>query len=197
MIEVENESCGPTSLRRAEGERDLLRALLVDAVRCLLGEVGGTPKGRARLATEARAWIASGDTAEPFSFENVCAWLEVPAGRLRGFLLEQAAKGGLSVERDGPPLRPSALEARLRRERNSRIQALRAAGCKPADIAARFGLTYGSILFICADDHGAPVDESGDVEGAADGCADSEGGCLRPSAAGPAHPGAQASHQVP
>ena len=87
-------ACEPTSRRRGEGERTLIRAILEDAVRCLLRETQGAWGERKRLAADARAWIANPSDAAPFSFENVCAWLELPSGRFRMFLLEQAASGG-------------------------------------------------------------------------------------------------------
>jgi hypothetical protein len=151
----DGEPCEPTSCRRAEAERSLLHALLVDAMRCLFGEVGGPPAKRARFAAEAHAWIASRDDAEPFAFENVCAWLELPAGRLRTYLLSQegGVDGSAPVDaRHGGSRHPAALQVRLRRERNATIQALRAAGERPRDIAERFGLSYDSILLICGND---------------------------------------------
>lgn len=159
-----SEPCGPTSLRRAEGERKLLRAILMDGMRCLLGEAGGPPAKRAQLAREARVWITSRDINEPFSFENVCGWLELPAGRLRRFLLEQAASRAGSAPVDGEEAsdHPQALDARMREARNSSIRALRAAGWKPRDLADRFGMAYSSILFICAD---APGEEIGESDG--------------------------------
>jgi len=51
----------------------------------------GAPRGdRARLASEARRWIVSRDEQWPFSFENVCTWLGLPASRLRVHLLDRA-----------------------------------------------------------------------------------------------------------
>jgi hypothetical protein len=163
MIDIEEEVGALTSRRRAEGERKLLLALLMDSVRCLFGEVGGPPTIRARLATEARAWIEKRHDAAPYSFENVCAWLELPAERLRRCLLERLASRGSPVPAlglDGSSRPPAALEHGLRGERNARIKELRAAGWKPRDIARRFGLTYGSILLICVEDHGDDIDEA-------------------------------------
>jgi len=86
--DVEAERWVPMSLRRADGERGLLRALLMEAVRCALGEAGGRQAKRAQLAAEARRWITRANVGEPFAFENVCAWLGLPAHRLRRFVLE-------------------------------------------------------------------------------------------------------------
>src|SRR5439155_774546 len=67
----------------AAGERALMRAVLEDAVHCLVGEVGPR-RQRGQLAAEAREWIEAGDSRWPFSFENVCDALGFPAARLRG-----------------------------------------------------------------------------------------------------------------
>jgi hypothetical protein len=164
IVEIEREACEPTSRRRAEAERGLLRAMLTDAVRCLLGEVGGPPEKRERLAIEAREWFAAENDFAPYSFENVCAWLGLPASRFRTFLLEQAASPAV-IGRPGASRHPGALESRLKRERNARIQALRAAGTKPREIAERFGLSYSSILLICADDREeSAAEEIADIE---------------------------------
>jgi len=74
----------------AEAERALMRAILVDAIRCLAGEV--TPAhDRMRLRSQARRWIASRDERWPFSFENVCAALDLQTARLRTLLLDSPA----------------------------------------------------------------------------------------------------------
>ena len=153
--EVEGERLARMSLRRADGERGLLRALLMDAVRCALGEVGGRAANGAELAADARAWIASANVAEPFAFENVCAWLGLPAPRLRRFLLEQE-----ELLRKGASRHPGALAARLREDRNARIRELRAAGLKPRDIAARFDLSYASVIAIGTADGAEEIEES-------------------------------------
>ena len=73
----------------AAGERALMRAVLEDAVRCLVGEVGPR-RQRGQLAAEAREWIEAGDFCWPFSFENVCDGLGFHAASLRGRLLRDA-----------------------------------------------------------------------------------------------------------
>jgi hypothetical protein len=65
------------------GERALMLAVLEDAIRCL--QAPG-PRAR-RAAVEAAEWIRSVDLEWPFSFENLCAALELDAGRLRTALL--------------------------------------------------------------------------------------------------------------
>jgi hypothetical protein len=156
-VRTETEGYAALSPRRAEGERALLRAVLVDGVRCLFGEAGGPPSTRVRLMAEARTWIAKRNDAQPFSFENVCGWLGLPVERLRRTLLERVASMAAdAVDDDGPgdSRRPGSFADSLRRERNARIRALRKAGGKPRDIAEQVGMAYTSILQICAADDG-------------------------------------------
>ena len=70
-------------------ERALMRAVLEDAIRCLVGEVG-PPHQRGALAAEARQWIETADPRWPFSFENVCDGLGLNAANLRRRLLRDA-----------------------------------------------------------------------------------------------------------
>jgi len=77
--------------RCCEPERALMRAVLQDAVLCLIGEAAGTTKAeRPRIALEARAWLHS--RTGVFSFENVCLVLGLNPEGLRGRLLELAAR---------------------------------------------------------------------------------------------------------
>ena len=66
-----------------------MRAVLADAIRCLVGEAGSRHQRRA-LAAEAREWIALADPGWPFSFENVCDGLGLDAASLRRRLLRDA-----------------------------------------------------------------------------------------------------------
>lgn len=134
---------------RASGEHAMLRAMLLDAVQCI--ERQGCPKReRERLAAEARAWVVGRDRNAPFSFENVCLYLGLPADRLRRTLL-RLADGARRVD-DAASLRrrSSAAEIRARAARNVRIRSLRDDGLRPSELAERFGLSYESILAICA-----------------------------------------------
>ena len=63
-----------------------MRAVLVDAIRCLVGEVS-PPTERVQLGGQARLWVRSRDEHWPFSFENVCAALDLETSRLRTLLL--------------------------------------------------------------------------------------------------------------
>src|SRR5258708_1103049 len=73
----------------AASERALMRAVLEDAIRCLIGEVGPRHQ-RGALAAEARQWIETADPRWPFSFENVCDGLGLDAANLRRRLLRDA-----------------------------------------------------------------------------------------------------------
>lgn len=127
----------------------MLRALLLDAIRCL--EYQGCPKrDRERLAAQARAWVVGQAADVPFSFENVCAYLGLPADRLRRTLLRLADSARPLDDPGTLRRRSSAAEIRARAERNLRVRKLREAGLRPGELAERFGLSYESILAICA-----------------------------------------------
>src|SRR5258708_36619286 len=70
----------------AASERALMRAVLEDAIRCLIGEVGPRHQ-RGALAAEARQWIETADPRWPFSFENVSDGLGLTPANLRRPLL--------------------------------------------------------------------------------------------------------------
>ena len=78
-----------TEVGPAAGERALMRAVLEDAIRCLIGEVGPRHQ-RGALAAEARQWIETADPRWLFSFENVCDGLGLNAANLRRRLLRDA-----------------------------------------------------------------------------------------------------------
>jgi hypothetical protein len=65
-------------------QRALRAAILIDAVRCLIGVPGGRDR-RARRA--AARWVLSRDTKLPFSFYNVCESLGFDPSRVRRLLL--------------------------------------------------------------------------------------------------------------
>src|SRR2546422_9284848 len=89
----------------AAGARALMRAVLEDAIRCLVGELGPRHQ-RGALAAEAREWIEVADPRWPFSFENVCDGLGLDAANLRCRLLRVAPAATL---REAPaPTLPEA-----------------------------------------------------------------------------------------
>jgi hypothetical protein len=70
-------------------ERALMRAMLQDAVLCLLG-AAAPEKDRARLATDARYWVMSRSREWVFSFESVCDALDIDSDYARRRLLKMA-----------------------------------------------------------------------------------------------------------
>ena len=97
-------------------ERALMRAVLEDAIRCLVGEVG-PPHQRGALAAEAREWIETADPHWPFSFENLCDGLGLEATNLRRRLLRDAPAPAPALRDASAPTRqPGARGVRPRRE---------------------------------------------------------------------------------
>jgi hypothetical protein len=65
-------------------QRALRAAVLIDAIRCLIG-AAGTRERRSRQV--ALRWILSRETRSPFSFNNVCECLGFEPSRVRRLLL--------------------------------------------------------------------------------------------------------------
>jgi hypothetical protein len=82
-------------------ERALMRAMLQDAVLCLLGEAAPA-NDRVRLADEARCWIRSRSRAWVFSFECVCEALGIDPDYARRELLRMAAQRVQGGDPTGP-----------------------------------------------------------------------------------------------
>jgi hypothetical protein len=57
--------------------------MLQDAIDCVLKHRSATDENGRELFEDARDWIASDDRKWPFSFENVCAFLNLDADYLR------------------------------------------------------------------------------------------------------------------
>lgn len=67
----------------ADGERRLMLAVLIDAIRNLAqGSVGLPPRQRLAWLRD-RAWMQRDDMMEPFSFVNICAVLGLSPGYVR------------------------------------------------------------------------------------------------------------------
>jgi len=71
---------------RGEGVRDLMRAILLDAILCLHAP-SGPERQREQLARDARHWMVSTGQTWPFSFESICDVLGISASYLRTTLL--------------------------------------------------------------------------------------------------------------
>ena len=95
-------SAAPTDIRDGwpievlSRERALRAAILIDAVRCLVGVPGGRDR-RARRA--AARWVLSRDMRFAFSFYNVCDSLGFDPSRVRRLLLMPCLESD-----DGAPL---------------------------------------------------------------------------------------------
>jgi len=134
-----------TEVGRAAGERALMRAVLEDAIRCLIGEVGPRHQ-RGALAAEARQWIEIADPRWPFSFENVCDGLGLNAANLRRRLLRDAPAPALP-DASAPTLadarQPGGRGVRSRRETPAEcdiVQMIRAG--RPLRVVAQtFGIS--------------------------------------------------------
>jgi DNA-binding NarL/FixJ family response regulator len=83
-----------------KSERALMRAVLVDAIQCLTGNVGGPSRRRARLSQQAREWIAEEDATWPFSFQNICHGLDLEPDRVRARVLGMAEEAGVGGRAD-------------------------------------------------------------------------------------------------
>jgi hypothetical protein len=76
---------------QSDGERRLMIAVLEDAVRCFMKQIHATdPKAR-QLFEDAEAWIASDDRTWFFSFDNVCATLDLDPEYVREGLFKWRA----------------------------------------------------------------------------------------------------------
>jgi len=134
-----------TEVGPAAGERALMRAVLEDAIRCLIGEVGPRHQ-RGALAAEARQWIETADPRWLFSFENVCDGLGLNAANLRRRLLRDAPAPALP-DASAPTLadarQPGGRGVRPRRETPAEcdiVQMIRAG--RPLRVVAQtFGIS--------------------------------------------------------
>ncbi len=101
---------GPRDCGAGAQERALMRAMLQDAVLCLLGEAAPA-KDRSRLAAEARFWVESRSHEWVFAFESVCEALGIEPSYARTQLLALADRRGVIAE---SPERPAPEHRGLR-----------------------------------------------------------------------------------
>lgn len=78
-------------------ERQLMVALLEDAVLVWTGSARSLDAQSPRMRERERAWIMSNDLVWPFSFVNVCHALDIDVDRLRSRLLELEPRLGERV----------------------------------------------------------------------------------------------------
>ncbi len=72
-------------------EKRLMLAVLQDAVATLIKHAGSAGRGPRRLVREAEQWIYAHNADWPYSFENICAALNLDPGALRQGLRRIAA----------------------------------------------------------------------------------------------------------
>lgn len=73
--------------RRLGGAPALMLAVLEEAILCIRGAARSPRAGGPREAARAKMWVRAKDRSWLFSFENVCAALEIDAEALRASLL--------------------------------------------------------------------------------------------------------------
>ena len=71
-----------------EPEEKLLFAVLADAIECFQKYLGVNGRRRRKLFLQAEAWIYSGDSSWPYSFENICEVLNIDPKYLRLGLIQ-------------------------------------------------------------------------------------------------------------
>ncbi len=99
-------------------QRALRAAILIDAVRCVMGAPGTHEPGTRRAAVR---WVISRDTTAPFSFHNVCESLGFDPSRIRDVLMTPFAGTErplrIAVRRKRWSASPRAWVRRPRRDR--------------------------------------------------------------------------------
>ena len=86
--------------RSAQPEKRLMLAVMEEAISTFQKSVHGATRRQRRLLRETEEWIGSTDTTWPFSFENICAALDIEADYLRTGL--KRWKGALLAQRHQP-----------------------------------------------------------------------------------------------
>jgi hypothetical protein len=92
--------------RRSDGARDLMLAVLEDAIRTYVTNVATKTTRQRRLFEEVKAWFDTRGDRAPFSFETICETFDIDANSLRQRL------GHLSAENFG---------GRMRAQKRSRL----------------------------------------------------------------------------
>jgi len=67
----------------SQPEKRLMLAVMEDAIATFQKSVYGATRRQRRLLKETEDWIGSADTGWPFSFENICAALDIESTYLR------------------------------------------------------------------------------------------------------------------
>lgn len=93
--------------RQAEGsaqpEKRLMLAVMEDAIATFQKSLPEATRRQRRLLRETEEWIQSNDTSWPFSFENICAALDIEGDYLRqGLFKWKTVQQARYRERDDP-----------------------------------------------------------------------------------------------
>jgi hypothetical protein len=88
------------------GKRQLLEALLLDAVRTFYLYLHARKPGEQQRFVEVEEWITSEDTEYVFSFVNVCTLLGLDADAVRTHLLAWKASQSETPVRTSPASKP-------------------------------------------------------------------------------------------
>ena len=102
-----------------DGVRDLMRAVLLDAILCLRAACG-PQKLRQQLARDAQGWMTSTARNWPFSFENICEVLGINPSYLRTLLLSPRGVSANGAAAEDVVRKLSTL--RMRGNQNTRIR---------------------------------------------------------------------------
>jgi AraC-like DNA-binding protein len=108
-----------------KSERALMRAVLVDAIQCLTGNIGGPSRRRSRLADQAREWIEEDDTSWPFSFQNICQGLDLEPDRVRARVLGMVEEGDAAEVSEDASETDREMEIMIRAGHSLRVVAQR------------------------------------------------------------------------
>ena len=97
-------------------ERELMSALLADAVDCYWKYASARDGRGIKLFQDARRWIFADDEAETFSFVNVCEALSLDPGYIRRGIVqgEQRQRESSRAETLAPRNRPRKIKRNLK-----------------------------------------------------------------------------------
>lgn len=104
--------------RAPDGERRLMIAVLEDAIHVYLKNCGARDAHHRALFLDAEEWIESDDSTSFYSFENVCAVLDLDADYLRRGLRGWKARTSGRAAVEGLPATDDTSEADVRRAAN-------------------------------------------------------------------------------
>ncbi|TMA88185.1 MAG: hypothetical protein E6J74_28025 [Deltaproteobacteria bacterium] len=86
-----------------------MAAVLDDAIICFIKYLTAKQRRDRRLFRETEEWLFAEDSNWPFSFENLCGFLEINPHYLRGGLLRLKQQLGTREQNEGKPSHPKAV----------------------------------------------------------------------------------------